>query len=51
MPRKSDATVRADTDADTSSVLPNPNASPSEKRDKEPRESISIEVSRAPYPP
>lgn len=48
MPRKSDATVRADTDADTSSVLPNPHTSPSDKRDKEARESISIEVSRPP---
>ena len=45
MPRKSDATVRADTEADTSSALPNPHTSPSDKRDKETRESISIEVS------
>ena len=51
MPRKSDATVRADTDADTSSMLPHPHTSPSDKRDKETKESgVSIEVCRTLVP-
>lgn len=58
MPRKSDATVRADADADVSTVQPTPAAqtpatqtSPSEKRDKEKeaKDLVSIEV--FPVPP